>query len=298
MWWTRKESPPAAPPVARAEWRGVPPIRRVLAEHPLVNPVQRFSASLTSWQSPAYLEPLGHQVGPDEPAGVIGDLARPRTLETPTPAMPVVQRATRKRSGLSRLWGGATVQREVLPEAVPEPVFAPEPTPEPPPLVLPAVAAREDVRPLTSAQTVVPPVRTVQAIVEPSPVDTPVAPVPAPALPVVQRGEQATPRRLGLGAPISPGQLSPAAPLVAAEAGVALSGATGVEPVQRFGEPSLVNTFRPLETPEPPGPPGGSTSVSPPPEPALPVARAVEGAEAPVARAATSDRKSTRLNSR
>ena len=50
MWWSRKEASPApvepapaALPVTRAEWRSVPPIQRVLAEHPLVNPVQRFS---------------------------------------------------------------------------------------------------------------------------------------------------------------------------------------------------------------------------------------------------------------
>ncbi|MER6797941.1 hypothetical protein, partial [Amycolatopsis mediterranei] len=74
---------PAALPVKRAEWRSVAPIQRVLAEHPLVNPVQRFSSTLSSWQSPGYLEPLGHRVGPAEPAGVIGDLVRP--AQTPLP---------------------------------------------------------------------------------------------------------------------------------------------------------------------------------------------------------------------
>ena len=256
MWWNRKETSPTAPassdspaalPVTRAEWRSLPPIQRVVAEHPLVNPVQRFSSSLTSWQSPGYLEPLGHRVGPEEPAGVIGDLARPRTLETPAPAMPVVQRATRKKSGLSRLWG-ASVQRDASDPVPVAPVeetvqlLPEEPAPLPmPSLVLPAVASREVVRPLTSAGAVAlpasPPVRTVQAIrepaVEPSVVDTPAAaelplveplgsdpvvsesfetaaaaPSPVeparPTLPVVQRTEQAAPRRLGLGAPILP----------------------------------------------------------------------------------------------
>src|SRR5690242_10695708 len=176
MWWSRKETPaaaPPAPPVARAEWRNVPPIQGVLAEHPLVNPVQRFSSTLTSWQSPGYLEPLGHRIGPAEPAGVIGDLAQPRPAETPAPAMPVVQRAARKPSGLPRLWG-TSVQRV---ESAAADVPAPEPgagrieeAPGALPLVLPVVTAREAVRSLTSAAAVDgPPVRTVQAIAEPSP---------------------------------------------------------------------------------------------------------------------------------
>ncbi|MEV7095323.1 hypothetical protein AB0M80_21025 [Amycolatopsis sp. NPDC051045] len=355
MWWSRKETgPPPAPapaalPVTRAEWRSVPPIQRVVAEHPLVNPVQRFGSSLTSWQSPGYLEPLGHRVGPEEPAGVIGDLAEPRTVETPAPAMPVVQRATRNRSGLSRLWA-APVQREISPEiAVPE---APVPAAEPagPPLVLPVVESPEVVRPLTFADAAgVPPVRTVQAIAEPSSVDAaaevaapdPVVPEPArPVLPVVQRTEQAAPRRLGLGAPLLPdsGTVPPPAaalktghietPVLPAEGaaepplpvsrladGVPAPSAPLSSPsVERLGDtaapprppvPGLpvsrtldappgrsspVNTFRPLDTPEirsgttePPGTPGGSTSVSPPPAPSLPVARAVETPAPPLA---------------
>ena len=421
MWWSRKEaSPPPEPaaapaalPVTRAEWRSLPPIQRVVADHPMVNPVQRFSSSLTSWQSPGYLEPLGHRVGPDEPAGVIGDLARPRTSEAPAPAMPVVQRATRKPSGLSRLWG-ASVQRDASPEAaVPTPeepapvqLLPEEPAPLPmPSLVLPAVASREVFRPLTSAGSVAlpasPPVRTVQAIreetpvAEPSAVDTPAAaelplaepetvllqaPEPAPAesspaepappvLPVVQRTEQAAPRRLGLGAPILPDAGNASPPIAPSDAPLAGAVETSVLPADEAPEPtqvtadaplpvsrladpvppsppsgsgspemsvkatlretkslnvaftdigtpgevtvsrmaeslptatssrsSPVNTFLPLGTPdlrsgttEPPGTPGGSTSVSPPPAPTaptppLPVARAVETPELPVSR--------------
>ncbi|HKN51726.1 MAG TPA: hypothetical protein VJX66_04450, partial [Amycolatopsis sp.] len=75
--------------MTRAEWRGVPPIQRVVGAHPLVNPVPRFSSSLTSWQSPAYLEPLGHSVGIGEPSGVITGLATPRVVDQPRPDMPV-----------------------------------------------------------------------------------------------------------------------------------------------------------------------------------------------------------------
>lgn len=207
MWtWRRKEpsSPsepataPATLPVTRAEWRSLPPIQRAVAEHPLINPVQRFSSSLTSWQSPAYLEPLGHRVGPDEPAGVIGDLARPRTAETRVPDMPVVQRAARKRRVLSRLWE-VSAQRAAEPDTpvfespAPEPESAPQDETvlqppgelaldEPAPrsvFVLPSVAAgsRETDRPsmpLTSADPSVvppsPPVRMVQAIRPETPV--------------------------------------------------------------------------------------------------------------------------------
>ncbi|WP_394361860.1 hypothetical protein [Amycolatopsis sp. SB7-3] len=210
MWtWRRKEPGPppeaAAPaplPVTRAEWRGLPPIQRVVAEHPLINPVQRFSASLTSWRSPAYLEPLGHRVGPAEPSGVIDGLARaPRT----PPDMPVVQRSARKRGVLSRLWG-MSVQRASEPDGpespVPEQESVPavqsheEPLPEEPgpafeptialeptaTLVLPAVAAasRDADRPsmplTTAGSSARPPMRTVQAIRS----EIPSAPIPTP----------------------------------------------------------------------------------------------------------------------
>ncbi len=213
MWtWRRKEpgTPPETPspatlPVTRAEWRSLPPIQRVVAEHPLINPVQRFSSSLTSWRSPAYLEPLGHRVGPAEPSGVIDGLAR---APVPPPDLPVVQRSARKRGVLSRLWG-TSVQRAAEPDipvsVVPEPE-APvsaaahdEPLPDEPArafeptaavepaavLVLPSVAAasRDADRPpmpLTSAGPSVvsarPPVRTVQAVRS----ETPGAPLQMP----------------------------------------------------------------------------------------------------------------------
>ncbi|MFC3484589.1 hypothetical protein ACFORH_11695 [Amycolatopsis roodepoortensis] len=190
MWrWRRKEpgSPPETPAtlaVTRGDWRSLPPIQRVVAEHPLINPVQRFSSSLTSWRSPAYLEPLGHRVGPAEPAGVIGGLAR---APMPAPDMPVVQRSARKRGVLSRLWG-MSVQREAEPDSpvaespAPEaestterpheepspdgPVF--EPTPA---FVLPVVAAasREAGRPSMPSTFTDPPVRTVQAVRQEAP---------------------------------------------------------------------------------------------------------------------------------
>ncbi|UMP03468.1 hypothetical protein [Amycolatopsis sp. EV170708-02-1] len=222
MWtWRRKEpgSPPETPspatlPVTRAEWRSLPPIQRAVAEHPLINPVRRFSSSLTSWQSPAYLEPLGHRVGPAEPSGVIDGLAR--TAETPVPDLPVVQRSARKRGVLSRLWG-MSVQRAAEPDAPEAESLAPEPdapassaaTAQPLPeafeptaaLVLPAVAAapREAGRPsmpLTSAGPSMvpdrPPVRTVQAIRAETPSAPQHTPEPAVELPSTPSGPIAT----------------------------------------------------------------------------------------------------------
>lgn len=51
-------------------------MHRAVATHPLANPVQRFTDQLTSWRSPAFLAPLGHRLGPAEPAGTAA-LARP-----------------------------------------------------------------------------------------------------------------------------------------------------------------------------------------------------------------------------
>ncbi|MFD5247102.1 hypothetical protein ACFWIW_21330 [Amycolatopsis sp. NPDC058340] len=277
MWtWRRKEpgSPPEAPspavlPVTRAEWRSLPPIQRVVAEHPLINPVRSFSSSLTSWQSPAYLEPLGHRVGPAEPSGVIDGLAR--TAETPVPDMPVVQRAARKRGVLSRLWG-TSVQRAAEPETPASGTDAPvssaetvQPLPEEPAfepaavLVLPAVAAasREPDRPsmpLTSAGPAMvparPPVRTVQAIRP----ETPSAPLRTPE-PVVEQSR------------LDPGPI-----------------ATEPDPIVAETDPIAAETV-PVQTPDPlPAAPSASDVVPPrpveAPRPALPVVQRTEQVEA------------------
>ena len=121
MWpWRRRETPgpaaePARLPVSRGEWRGLPPIRRTVGEHPLINPVQRFAGSLSAWQNPSFLAPLGHQVGPAEPAGVIADLARPVGV----PDLPVVTRSST--GGRRTRWPrfDAAVQRIAVPDTPP-----------------------------------------------------------------------------------------------------------------------------------------------------------------------------------
>jgi hypothetical protein len=108
MWGRRKSAGSAAParlPVSRAEWRSLPPIQRAVPEHPLVNPVRRFSDSLVAWQSPAYLAPLGHRISTAEPSGV-ADLARPvaasRAVDMPVAATP--PRKPRRGPILSRIF--------------------------------------------------------------------------------------------------------------------------------------------------------------------------------------------------
>jgi hypothetical protein len=142
MWpWRRgRESRPAPIPkwTPGDQWRSVPPIQRLVPDHPLVNPVSRFTSSLASWQNPSSLAPLGHSVDAAEPSGVVSDLA------TPLPDLPLAvtpQSARPARSGggvwsrvVSTVTGsGPVVQRAV---AAPEPVLEhevqpAEPTAEP-----------------------------------------------------------------------------------------------------------------------------------------------------------------------
>ncbi|WP_412542701.1 hypothetical protein R8Z50_09490 [Longispora sp. K20-0274] len=77
------------PEVARAPvgaWRDLPPLQRVLGDHPVTNPTERFSAGLASWQDPTFLAPLRHAVGPAEPSGVVE--AAPTPAPTPAPEEP------------------------------------------------------------------------------------------------------------------------------------------------------------------------------------------------------------------
>ncbi|GAA1304666.1 hypothetical protein [Saccharothrix xinjiangensis] len=121
----REEVPgtPAALPVRRGDWRSAPPIRRVVPDHPLVNPVERFSGSLTSWRSPAHLAPLGHRVDVDEPSGVVEGVVQ-RVVEPPTGE----GRARAAESG-APLVGART---HPVPHPVPHP--APRPLPQPTPV--------------------------------------------------------------------------------------------------------------------------------------------------------------------
>jgi hypothetical protein len=195
MWpWGRKSElahAPATLPVSRAEWRTLPPIQRITLEHPVVNPVQRFSDSLASWQNPSYLQPLGHRIGAAEPAGV-ADLAAPVTAQRSAVATPLARPP--RRGTWSRLWG-AVAQRSARPSELESPVATATSLPpsdetptashdhlatdtEPPPTiavdpsgdeVLPVpVAALAGTQPSAVGTTAMPDTRPVQRMVEPT----------------------------------------------------------------------------------------------------------------------------------
>ena len=167
MWPFRRRSAPL--PVVRADWRTLPPLQRVVAPHPLINPVSSFSSRLTSWQNPSFLAPLAHAVGPAEPSGSISDVAAPAAAE-PSGWTPVWKSEPAAAPVVSRLAVDSAVSPgrvEVAPEPRPEPVQEP---------ALPEL--------VTEAETA--PAAAVQRSVSEEP--------PRPA----------RPRRLGLGEPISP----------------------------------------------------------------------------------------------
>ncbi|MEV3938377.1 hypothetical protein AB0K52_20670 [Glycomyces sp. NPDC049804] len=66
-----RESAPAPYAPARAEWRQLPPLQRMVGDQWLVNPPDSLSSRLASWQDPTYLAPLGHAVMPEGPSGAI-----------------------------------------------------------------------------------------------------------------------------------------------------------------------------------------------------------------------------------
>jgi hypothetical protein len=121
---------PAVPALwSRGEWQTLRPIQRVLPDHPLINPVQRFTATLTSWSDPSYLEPLGHRIGPAEPSGVVAGLASPVPATPvrvtpvqraePAPDLPVAQPPRPQAGGFWSRLLAAAVQRTAEPSGAP-----------------------------------------------------------------------------------------------------------------------------------------------------------------------------------
>src|SRR5438045_4239007 len=141
MWPFRSkvEAPPTAgpqpvpAPVIRRDWAGLAPIQRLIGDHPLTAPSDRFSDDLATHQDPSVSsDTMGHQVSADAPAGLVLALARP-TTRSDGPAMiprPRVQRSVAGAVTESGEWDGD--------EAAPDPV-----RPIPFPTSAPAVAARE-----------------------------------------------------------------------------------------------------------------------------------------------------------
>jgi hypothetical protein len=192
--------------VIRRDWTGLPPIQRLIGEHPLTAPSDRFSDDLATHHDPSVsTEPMGHQVSADAPAGIVLALARP-AIRNDGPAMisrPRVQRRAQGAIEESGEWDGD--------EAAP-----PATRPSPLPAGMPPSAARE--LPAVAPALVMQRLTALSPDVEPVPVES--APPrsrmePSFDLPAVSRTEApdapvAPPRltlgqarRLGLGAPIN-----------------------------------------------------------------------------------------------
>src|SRR2546426_2105632 len=237
---------PAPGPVRRRDWVGRPPIQRLIGEHPLTAPSDRFSDDLATHHDPSISTgTMGHQVSAEAPAGIVLALARPST-RSDGPAMitrPRVQRRVDGAVAESGEWDGdeaASVETRPSPLPASAPAVAvhelPVVTPEP-------VAQRLVSLSPDSAPIPVPPMpNRSRAISTPMAInESPEAP-PAPRLALCQS------RRVGLGPPIkrvadrsvqrAPDDSVPASPSSPAEAEG--GSAQGLSPVSTAAEASLV----------------------------------------------------------
>src|SRR5256885_2271067 len=132
---------PGPGPVIRRDWVGLPPIQRLIGEHPLTAPSERFSDDLATHPDPSVSAGTrGHQVSAGAPAGIVLALVRP-SPRSDGPAMiprPRVQRRVDGAVAESGEWDGDEAASDQarpspLPASVPAvaadelPVVAPEP---------------------------------------------------------------------------------------------------------------------------------------------------------------------------
>ena len=195
---------PVPGPVIRREWVGLPPIQRIIGEHPLTAPSERFSDDLATHHDPSIsADTMGHQVSAEAPAGIILTLARPST-RSDGPAMIPRPRVQRRVDGAvveSGEWDGDEAASDGA-------------RPSPLPASVPAVAAHElpVVAPETVAQRLVSlppdtaPIPVAPALRRSRPNSTPLTLSPSindpSEPPPAQRLTLGQSRRLGLGAPI------------------------------------------------------------------------------------------------
>src|SRR6266446_4628529 len=95
----------SAPPRPQREWATLPAIQRAVGEPTLTAPTAQFVDSLAGTHDPDLsLEPLGHHVSLDGPAGIVSGLVRPVATYAPSTEMVSPRRPRRE----------AAVQRRVL----------------------------------------------------------------------------------------------------------------------------------------------------------------------------------------
>ncbi len=195
-------------------WAFSPPLTGVISEPPTVLQATRFATTLPAWSSPRFLGELSHLSSAEAPSALVGDLVpgrphesapvvdlslRARALAAPMrPAMRAIGDVPRSEPTLVRGASGGDPGRSVPVQrlvdagavqgtAVPESLVQESAVVAGPQAISELLddSAADEQRPLLGAE------RTA---------DADAAPAPAP----VQRDAVETPRRLGLGAPLSP----------------------------------------------------------------------------------------------
>jgi hypothetical protein len=253
------EHPTAPPPgPVRGAWATLPPIQRVVAEPPLVASPEVFAGEVPGARGlPPILTPLGHDVSPTAPAGIV--VAHPHAVPSLTSHADLVPRPVQRRATRDEL----------------EPAFGMEATPVADATVASAVSPGAPVPTLAASGPAVP-VRRIEpvspaATVRPAPRPLTRAPAaPTPVAPVVAR----TPKP-GVG----PGMRTAQAPRSGAADRPLVTRRTG-QPAGP-GSPAVTPTVRAAAVPATPAAgtrrPGlGAPIAAPPPSatPATPVAGA------------------------
>jgi len=195
---------PVPGPVIRRDWVGLPPIQRLIGEHPLTAPSERFSDDLATHHDPSIsADTMGHQVSAEAPAGIVLALARPST-RSDGPAMiprPRVQRRVDGAVAESGEWDGdEAASLETRPSPLPAngPAVAPR--------ELPVVAPEPVAQRLVSLPADGAPIPVAPELRRSRPNSTPLTLSPSvnepSEPPTAQRLTLGQSRRLGLGAPI------------------------------------------------------------------------------------------------
>jgi uncharacterized protein DUF4157 len=198
---------PAPAPVMRRDWAGLPPAQRLIGEHPLTAPNDRFSDDLATHHDPSVSsDTMGHHVGAEAPAGIVLALAQPVT-RSDGPAMvqrPRLQRRADPAATDSGEWevdeaasdgagpAASPAERQAAPVLFELPVTAAEPS------VQRLTRAPEGDPVPFSGKRRAPAPESVVSRSDDTPM--PVADAPAAPAPRLTLGQA---RRLGLGPPIS-----------------------------------------------------------------------------------------------